>query len=297
MPVKHIIIAVNPCGGMRRGLAVLETVKPIFSAAAVKLDVHVTTHAGHTAELAKTLDFNGYDGFCLIGGDGTLHEAVCGLIERGHPVTIPLGIIPGGTGNSVSQHFNCFDPLEAARRIIAGNTQPLDVARVMMGSNVTYSVNIIGWGAVVDINRTAERLRMLGPARYSIAAMMHILSIKHRRAKLILDGQLFDDDFLFITACNTRFTGKGMQLAPQADAGDGKLDIVLVRHATRLQMFKLFRKVFNGSHLSLPYVEYRQVHSFSIEQAGVNSLLLDGELKGSSPVSVDMIPTALKIFT
>lgn len=293
---KHIIV-VNPYGGMRRGLAVLETVKPIFSAAGIELDVHVTTHAGHTAELAKTLDFNGYDGFCLIGGDGTLHEAVCGLMERGHPVTIPLGVIPGGTGNSVIQHFNCFDPLEAARRIIAGNTQPLDVARVMMGNNVTYCVNIIGWGTVVDINRTAERLRMLGPTRYSIAAMLHILCVKHRRAKLILDDQLFHDDFLFITACNTRFTGKGMQLAPQADAGDGKLDIVLVRHATQLQLLKLFKKVFNGTHLLLPYVEYRQVHSFSIEPVGVDSLLLDGELKGSSPVSVDMIPTALKIFT
>lgn len=296
MPVQRIIIVVNPYGGKRQGLSVLETVKPIFSAAAIELDVHVTTHAGHATELAGTLDFDACDGFCLIGGDGTLHEAVCGLIKRNHPVKIPLGVIPGGTGNSVLQHFNCLDPREAARRIIAGNTQPLDVARVRMGSDVTYCVNIIGWGAVTDINRTAERLRMLGPPRYAMAAIMHILSIKKRRARLVLDGRVFHDDFLFITACNTRFTGKGMQLAPEADAGDGKLDIVLVRHATQLQMLKVFKKVFDGTHVSLPYVEHCRVHSFSIEQDGIDSLILDGELKGSTPMFVDTIPNMLRFF-
>ncbi|MCI5129892.1 MAG: diacylglycerol kinase family lipid kinase [Candidatus Electrothrix sp. AUS3] len=297
MPVQRIIIVVNPCGGKRRGLAVLETVKPIFSAAGIELDVHVTTHAGHATELAGTLDFDGCDGFCLIGGDGTLHEAVCGLIKRDHPVNIPLGVIPGGTGNSVLQHFNCLDPLEAARRIIDGRTQPLDVARVMTDGDVTYCVNIIGWGAVADINRTAERLRMLGPPRYATAAIMHIVRLKKRRARLVLDGRIFHDAFLFITACNTRFTGKGMQLAPKADTGDGKLDIVLVRHATQLQMLKVFKKVFDGTHVSLPYVEYHQVHSFSIEQDGIDPLILDGELKGSTPVSVNIIPNLLKIFT
>ena len=296
MPVQRIILVVNPCGGKRQGLSVLETVQPIFSAAGIELDVHVTAYAGHATELAGTLDFNGCDGFCLIGGDGTLHEAVCGLIKRNHPVNIPLGVIPGGTGNSVLQHFNCLDSLEAARRIIAGKTQPLDVARVRMGSDVTYCVNIIGWGAVVDINRTAERLRMLGPPRYATAAIMHILCIKKRRARLVLDGQVFHDDFLFVTACNTKFTGKGMQLAPEADTGDGKLDVVLVRYATKLQILKVFRKVVNGTHVSLPYVEHHQVHSFSIEQDGVDSLMLDGELKGITPVSVNTVPHPLRLF-
>jgi diacylglycerol kinase (ATP) len=88
-----------------------------------------------------------------------------------------------------------------------------------------------------------------------------------------------------------------MKLAPKADAGDGKLDIVLVRRATRLQILKLFKKVFDGSHLSLPCVEYHQVHSFSIEHEGIDCLNIDGELKGSTPVSVDVIPAALRVFT
>lgn len=294
MPVKRFILLVNPSGGTRHGLEVLENIKPVF--AATDLQVHITKHAGHAAELANTLDFSGCEGLCLIGGDGTLHEVVSGLMRREDRGTVPLGIIPGGTGNSVAQHFECTDPIESAQRIAAGNTQPLDVVRVRMGSEDDYCVNIVGWGAVVDINRTAEPLRALGPPRYALAAIINILRAKQRQAKLVIDGQVTQDNFLLAAICNTKFTGKGMQLAPKADPSDGRLDLVVVRHATRFQMLKLFRKVFDGSHVNLPYVEYHQVNSFSIESEDIDCLNLDGELKGTTPVSVDIIPKALKIF-
>jgi YegS/Rv2252/BmrU family lipid kinase len=275
MRVKNFTIVVNPTGGTGRALAVLEEVKPVFAAAKAELHVQVTTHAGHAAALAKTIESNGCDGFCLIGGDGTLHEVVSGLMARATPATVPLGIIPAGTGNSFMQHFNCLDPVDAARRIVAGNTQPLDAARVRMGSQVAYCVNVLSWGALVDINRTAEKLRVLGPPRYAAAAITQMLRPRRRRARLVLDGRAFEDKFLFAAACNTQFTGKGMRLAPKADSGDGKLDVVLVRCATRLQMLKMFKRVFDGSHMSLPCVESHQVHSFRIESEGVDGLNLD----------------------
>ena len=296
MPVKHFAVVVNPRGGLRRGRTVLEEVKPVFASAGARLDVRETTHPGHAAELASTMDLDGCDGFCVIGGDGTIHEAVGGLIERSPPVSIPLGIIPGGTGNSVLQHFDCSDPLEAARRIVAGHTQSLDVVHVTMGNDVAYCINIIGWGAVVDINRTAERLRALGPPRYAMSAVTHILRAKRRRARVILDDQILEDEFLLAAACNTKFTGKAMQLAPKAEVDDGKVDVVLVRRATRRQMLQLFSKVFDGAHLSLPCVEYYQVRSFGIEPVGVDGLNLDGELKGTTPMAAEMIPSAIRIF-
>jgi YegS/Rv2252/BmrU family lipid kinase len=294
---KHFILVVNPRGGTQRGLAVLEAVKPVFRAAGAELHVHVTTGPGDAARIAKTIDLAGCDGFCLVGGDGTIHEAVGGLMARGEPVSIPLGFIPAGTGNSVLEHFQCYDPLEAARRIVAGATQPLDVVRVTMGGDLAYCVNIVGWGAVVDIGCTAERLRALGTPRYAVAALSHILRAKRRRAKLVLDGRAVEDDFLFIVACNTRFSGKGMQVAPHADSSDGKVDVIFVRRASRLQMFKLFQRVFDGSHLSLPFVEHHQARSFRIESEGRDLLNLDGELKGASPVSGQMMPAALRVFT
>ena len=74
------------------------------------------------------------------------------------------------------------------------------------------------------------------------------------------------------------------------------MDVVLVRRASRLQMLKLFHKVFDGSHLSLPCVEHYQVRSFGIEPEKHDLLNLDGELKGAAPASAEIMPAALRIF-
>jgi diacylglycerol kinase (ATP) len=296
MTQRRFALIVNPRGGTRRGLAVLEQVRPLFAAAQATLDVHVTTGAGHAAQLARSLDLAALDGVCLIGGDGTIQEVVDGLLQRREPPAVPLGVIPGGTGNTVLWHLGCDDVQEAARRILAGQTVPIDVARVTMPDQCTHCVNIIGWGAAVDINRVAERLRWLGPPRYRLAAAWHILRARSHHARLVLDGREQEDDFQMVVACNTKFTGKGMRLAPLAELADGKLDVIVVRGASRWQMLRLFQRVFDGSHLTLDCVEYHQVQSFRIETPGREPLNLDGELKGSSPVSVDLLPAALRLF-
>ena len=79
---QRLAIIVNPQGGARRGTAILEQVRPIFAAAGMELQVHATTHPGHASEMAESLDLNGFAGLCCIGGDGTNHEVVCGLMKR-----------------------------------------------------------------------------------------------------------------------------------------------------------------------------------------------------------------------
>jgi diacylglycerol kinase (ATP) len=293
---KRFVVVVNPRGGTRRGMAVLESVKPVFVAAGAELDVRVTTHAGHAKEIARTVNLEAYDGFCVVGGDGTIHEAVGGLMQQDDPSSTPLGVIPGGTGNSVLQHLECVEPLEAARRIVAGDVKPLDVMRVSTANEVTYCVNIVGWGAIADINVTAERLRALGTPRYTVAALSHVLRAKRHHAKLVLDDKTIEGDFVFVIACNTKFTGKGMQLAPHADISDGKIDVVVAHHASRWQVLKMLNKIYNGSHISLPCVEYHQVRSFGITSESRDLLNLDGEMKCATPVSTEIMPGALRVF-
>jgi YegS/Rv2252/BmrU family lipid kinase len=293
---KHLLLIVNPRSGKRRGLAVLEQMKPIFVAANVELDVRVTKLSGHVRQIAREFDLAGYDGLCLIGGDGTVHEAVSGLIERGEPASIPLGIIPSGTGNDVAQHLGLDSPLDAARRIVVGQTGLFDVARVEAGGQIDYCVTLVGWAGVADINCKAEQLRVLGPSRYAVAAFWQILFPKRRSAKLVLDGHSFEDDFMLVAACNTIFSGSGMRLAPRAKVDDGKLDVVILRNASRWQMFRLFAKVFDGSHVDMPCVEYYQVRSLSIHSDYHEPLDIDGEIKGTTPVSIEMIPGAVRFF-
>ena len=297
MTAKRCLTVVNPRGGTQRGLVILEQVRPVFEGAGWELTVRVTEYSGHAQAIARTLALDGYDSLCVIGGDGTIHEVVNGLMEGGQSALIPLGFIPAGSGNTLHQHLQCVDPVEAARRIVAGRTCPLDAMRVTMGKQVVYCVDIIGWGGVADINCAAERLRRLGPYRYAAAALWHILRARRYRAKVILDDRTIGDEFLFVIACNPKFTGKGMKMAPRAEIGDGKIDIVMVRQASRLQMTRLFCKVFDGSHVSMDCVEYHQVRSFAIESADRELLDLDGEMKGQTPFHAEVLPAALRVFT
>ncbi|MBP90028.1 MAG: hypothetical protein CMJ64_25525 [Planctomycetaceae bacterium] len=127
-----------------------------------------------------------------------------------------------------------------------------------------------------------------------MAALSHILRAKRRFAKLVLDAKTTEDDFALVIACNTRFTGKGMRVAPHASMNDGKIDVVAVRRASRWQIFRLLSKIYDGSHVSLPCVAYHQVQSFSIEPASRDLLNLDGDLKAGTPVSANVMRGALR---
>jgi len=296
MTARRFLLIVNPRSGRRRGMAVLEQVRSWFGAAAAELDVRLTAQSGDARRLARTLDLAGYSGICLIGGDGTLHEVVSGLLERDQPVSLPLGIIPCGTGNDVAKQLGVSSPPDAVRRIVSGETCPFDVARVDAGGATDYCVSLVGWAGVADINCGAERLRLLGPPRYAIAALGRILFPRRRRAQLVLDDQRHEDDFLLVAACNTVFSGSGMRLAPRAKVDDGKIDVVILRRASRWQMLRLFARVFDGSHVDLPGVEYYQVRSLRILAEDRGPLDIDGEIKGTTPASIEVLPAAVRFF-
>ena len=87
-----------------------------------------------------------------------------------------------------------------------------------------------------------------------------------------------------------------MLLAPRAEMSDGKIDVVVVRRTSRWQLYRVLKKISNGSHVSLSSVEYHQVRSFSIKSERRELLNLDGEVKGATPVSADIMRGALRIF-
>jgi YegS/Rv2252/BmrU family lipid kinase len=296
MSRRAMTVIVNPRGGRRRGGDVLKLIQPALIAADIDLNVLTTTHAGHAFQFAQEMDLRRCDGICIVGGDGTIHEVADGLLQRREPISVPLGIIPAGTGNTVAQHLKCDTPLEAARRIARGQVLPLDVIQVKLGERTVHCIDMVGWGAVSDINMNAERWRMLGRQRYAIAALWQIVRARRQQATLILDGVAHSDDFLFIIACNPKYTGAGMQLAPRAELNDGLMDVVVVRNASRRQMLNLFSKVFDGSHVHLECVEYHQVKSFEIRTEGQDQMNLDGEMKGFSPIAAEVLPSALSVF-
>ena len=291
------ILTVNPHGGTKKGPQLLKKVKPIFEASGTDLFIIETTFAGHAKDLANQLDLTEYDGFIGIGGDGTLHEIINGMLSRPDKNKIPIGIIPGGSGNSYMHDLNLTDPLKAAKAIIQRNTKFLDTAQVEVNHVVKYANNMIGWGLVTDVGKKAEHYRWMGTNRYTILSVMEVFHHKSRSAALIMDDKKVEDEFTFIIACNSMHVGKGMKMAPKARLDDGLIDLIVIRAgASRIRLLQVLPKLFDGSHINEPEVEYYQTSKFSLIPETDEILNIDGEIMGSTPIKVKMIPKAFEMF-
>ena len=293
--MKYYLI-VNPYGGGGKGLKIKEKIQPVFESAGAELEIINTTHCGHAKELAQSLDFNGFNGICPIGGDGTMHEIINGMMLREDKSKIPIGLITGGTGNSFMHDLEMLDPIDAVKAVVGGKKQSIDIIDLSVGGKQIYIFNIIGWGLVTDAGIKAEYIRWLGHNRYTISAAFEVLCKKRRPARLILDDNIYDDNFLFIIACNTKHTGKGMKMAPKSELDDGLLDVIVVKDASRLELFNLLPKVFDGTHISHPRLEYFQVKKFGIESENKDPLNIDGEINGTTPFISSVVPSALEVF-
>ena len=291
------VLVVNPHSGKKQGNEILAMVKPIFDRAGAELTIIETVFPGHARELAAHIELAEFDGLLTLGGDGTFHEIVNGILSRRDENIIPLGIIPGGSGNSFLHDFGLMDPIPAVEAIVNGHTRSVDVARIEMNQIVRYSINLIGWGLVTDVGKRAEVLRWLGPSRYTISSIIEIFGKKDRPGSLIIDNQTFSGNFTFVVACNSIHIGKGMKMAPNARLDDGLIDLVIVEgNITRRRLLSVLPKLFDGTHVNEPEVTYKQASSFSLIPETDDDLNIDGEMVGTTPISVTMVPNALDIF-
>ena len=277
-------------------MEILNRVLPIFKEAGAEVEVKETRYAGHARNMANTLNFKGYSGFCVVGGDGTMHEVINGMLSRKDGKKIPIGLITAGTGNSFMRDMDCLDPMEAARRIVSGKKRKLDVARVDAAGEIIYGFNIVGWGLPTETNIMAEKLRWLGGQRYNVASIIEVLRNTRRLAKIKIDGQTIAGDYGFILGCNTIHTGNAMKMAPLAQIDDGLIDLLIVRKAGRLKLLFLFTKIFKGGHVGDPIVQYHQAKEFSVIPLENHILNIDGEMVGNTPIHVKMLPQVLEVL-
>jgi|TARA_Y100000814_G_scaffold289194_1_gene261779 diacylglycerol kinase (ATP) len=294
--LKKYYLTVNPYGGGKKGPKILKDVLPLFEQKNIELNIIETEYAGHNRDLANQLNMDGYDGFCCIGGDGTLNEVINGLLTRKDRLKFPIGLITGGTGNSFMHDLDCLDPIEAANKIISDKRRFIDVFSCNTDGKTFYGFNILGWGIPTDANILADKLRWMGPQRYNFASIIEVLRHKKRFARVIIDNNSIGADFAFIIGCNTIHTGKGMRMAPLARLNDGLIDLIIVRKVSRFKLLKLFPKVFSGKHIGDPGVDYRQVKQFKIMSEDKSQLNLDGEVLGSTPVEVKILPKEVEIL-
>lgn len=292
------LLVVNPFSGNKESSQILDLIKPVFDSNEVELSIITTCYSGHAKALALNFEPDNYDGFLILGGDGTIHEVVNGMLNRNDGRKFPIGLIPGGSGNSVLHDLDLMDPILAAKAIITGKTRLIDIAEIKTNQILIYSINLIGWGLVTDVGKRAELLRWLGPQRYTVSSIIEILLKKTRRATLIIDDKQLVNDFTFVVACNSIHIGKGMKMAPLAKLNDGLIDLLVVDgQITRKRLIAVLPKLFDGTHISEPEVSYYQASSFSLIPGKNEALNVDGEMTGTTPITVTILKQAIEIFS
>ena len=294
--MKFMLI-VNPFSGKKQGLKILEKIQPYFLRSDIEIEVIKTGYSRHAEIIAKEFDITKYNGLVIIGGDGTFHEVINGILNRGDQKKIPIGIIPAGSGNSFMQDLDLVDPVKAVQLIISNQTRLIDVMRLQMGDEIRYGINLIGWGMVTDVGLTAENIRWIGPIRYTLAALFQILFKRSKKAILEIQNKVINTKFMFIIGCNSIHVGKGMKMAPKAHIDDGLIDVVVVDdEISRMRLLSVLPKLYKGTHIFEPEVKYFQSDKFSILTEQIDIVNIDGEIIGNTPIKVDVIPQTIEIF-
>ena len=223
----------------------------------------------------------------VVGGDGMVHLAAQAVATT----DTVLGVIPLGTGNDFAGSLGLSVDVQAAARTALAPPTPIDLMRV--GDRWAASVATAGFS--VDVNRLANEMRWpRGSSRYTLATLARLPRLAARSFELTVDGDLRAVEALVLTVANTSDFGGGMRITPDADPRDGQLDITLVGAASRVELLRWFRKVFDGSHLDHPAVTTLRGRNISIS-AGAGEVWADGEPVTSAPTTITVVAGALQL--
>ncbi|KAF2412218.1 diacylglycerol kinase [Microbacterium sp. B35-04] len=257
--------------------------------------------AAESSALLRAAIQVGVDAVAVAGGDGTVNLAIQEVAGTG----IPLGIVPSGTGNDFAATLGLreLDVTAAADTIAGGRTRRIDLARVTRGDGSTqYFGSVLASGFDSKVNDRANAMRWpRGGSRYNIAILVEFLTlagIPYEVDVELADGtrETLSGDLVMATVGNGRTYGGGIPICPDADPADGLLDLVLVRPAGRLRLLRLLPRVYRGTHVGVPEVSIRRVRSVRLSSPGVTAYA-DGDPIGALPLTIDVVPGALTIFT
>ena len=262
----------------------------------VTLEVVFTEGRRHATALAKRAAEEGRRRFLSVGGDGTAAEVVNGLVNAGVSQECELAMLPLGTGNSFLRDFGITDTQAAANAIARGEAAPVDVLRLTHEGGVIHFINTMGTGFVARAGElTNKRFKSLGSAGYVAAVLICVARLEYEDNTLRYDGVTDDARTVLTSFSNSQYTGGSMRMAPDARPTDGVLDVVRAGPLGRGALVAAFGRIFSGTHTDLDEVWTHQVERVEFMNPSWQAVLIDGDLFHLTPLSVDVLPGALRL--
>lgn len=267
----HIIF--NPTAGKKKATKGLQTVCALFKQRGVAFQVHQTAEVHDAERIAQRLTAVGENKLVVVGGDGTLHEVLNGIVD---PTRCALGLIPLGTGNDFAAAMGLpLNAADAARVILDGISKPVDYLHV--GNR--RCMNVTGFGMDVDVLERCQKGKLKGKIKYLMSLMQAIFAYKGCVLTVECEGETRECNALLAAACNGSQFGGGIRICPTAQINDGKISVVTVDCIGGV--FKLigaFIALLRGKILSYPKTRHFLCDEVRFTPKTPCTVQLDGEL-------------------
>jgi diacylglycerol kinase family enzyme len=234
---------------------------------------------------------------------GAIACAVAEARPRGDGV---IGIIPAGRGNDFARtHGIPFTPVDAARLLLVGQPRPMDLIEISgAGENRVTVAGSVYLGIASVAGQIANEIRLIrGPLVYPISALRALASWKP--ARFVLDFEATEGEAATleeftgygVVIANFPYFGAGMNVAPAADTNDGLLEVVLMRHASKLTFLRLLLKIKKGAHTALDEISFARAQAVTVTFDRPMIAGADGEsFDISPPLVIRAVPRALNVI-
>ena len=290
-PIRHIHVIINPAAGQNE--PILNVLNAVLQPAGVRWEVFVTNEAGDAQKFAQRALTAGIDAVAVYGGDGTVMEVASGLIGS----NLPLAILPGGTANVTAIELGIPIELQNATALLCDAAH--DYRQVDMGMvGDRLFLGHVGMGLEADMHEAADRTMKdrLGILAYPIAALQALRDRPVAHYVLDLDGEKVEIDAVDCMVTNLGSIGMlGATIAANISVSDGLLDVIVIRGTDALSLAQLVGSVTGLSDPTnpLPHWQVRHAH---IHADPPQKVTADGEILGTTPVEVKVLPGAIRII-
>ncbi len=264
-------------------------------------DTLFSERAGQLGELAREAALGGATLLVVVGGDGSVNEVVNGLV--GLPTQPEIALVPRGTGWDFSRTFGIPRKIEDAARVaLEGDVRVIDAGKVAYrawdgsdGSCYFANVASAGIGGAVA-QRANETTKVLGgKASYLLATLAVFARWKPSDVRLTVDAETREGRMLEVLVANAKYLGGGMKMFPDSEPDDGILDVLTLGDITKADLVRTMPKLYRGTHLPHPKAELLHGKSVTIETDAPMPIQLDGEQPGTTPISFEIVPNALRL--
>ncbi len=300
---KKVKLILNPMANLGSAWRSANDLRPIIAEHG-GADWSGTVYPTHATELARQAALDGYELVIAMGGDGTVHEVVNGLMQVPPEKRPVLGVVPVGSGNDFA--YSIGIPLQADRALahaLIHEPSPLDIA-VMTDENgrKEFFDNTAGIGFDSVVTIRSHKLPIVRGFLMYLTAVIQTIILNHDPLSMQVesDGEKWEQQTLMVTICNGPREGGGFLLAPEAKNDDGILNYVMVKKCGRLTMFQLVPEFMKGTHMRFPQIKMGTGKSLKFTSDRPMYIHADGEIYTSfgsniKGLTFEILPQALRV--